>query len=517
MTPEKNIKVENNVNKINPKVGKKAIRLGLSALVLLGGPAACVATQGVLTTPTPEVSPLPSDLTKTPALSPTEAPVKLTPIVENTATQELTLIPSTEVATTVLTPEGNLSVDSIPGELNFIDGRNVKEMASNVGIDVNTGLEVAINQEGSVVAYNLKTENNDLWVVNPLLEKGFKWNFDTNENGQYILHNALEEWDYKAFPIEGIKYVKPDQLPATFWDESDPVREDEKYPWPREGSLAVFDGEGDVLMYYSKHENAWWYAGYQVELPGNMTFRQSGSSLALTGIRYKSIDESVWKGPEDLKDRWQEIRNRIDWLAYTRRTGNYISLENFSSRVSSGEIFEYQSWLFDLATSDYKLVTLNNKTKLNFQYSLTKSGFVNGYEDLFHAKFHGIPNYSGGGNGLLLNPDNSISIINFDIQEQEYNLKYPWFFYLYSPLAPFLPYTVNFLAASDSVQKEGIKIKVNDSSFYNLLSVNEMVEWYSKLQNFDPILTNPDIFVEPELRLSLSNPLIYPNIDSVHH
>src|SRR5450830_1422549 len=53
----------------------------------------------IITTPTPEVSPLPSDITKTPTLSSTEAPVELTPIVENSATQELTMVSPTEVAT----------------------------------------------------------------------------------------------------------------------------------------------------------------------------------------------------------------------------------------------------------------------------------------------------------------------------------------------------------------------------------------------------------------------------------
>lgn len=429
------------------------------------------------------------------------------------ATQPLMSAPPTEVATQIPTPETNPALETIPLDLIFMDGRNVKDMVSDVEIDLNTGLEVALDSDDNIVAYNLKTENKDLWVVNPLLEKGFKWNFDTNESGQVILHNGLEEWDYKPYPIEGIKYVKPDQLPATFWDESDPVREDEKYPWPTEGSLAVFDGEGDVLMYYSKYENAWWYAGYQSELPGNMVYRQSGSSLAFTGVRYKQIDESVWKGPENLNERWQEIRNRIDWLAYTRRTGNYISLENFSSRVGSGEVFEYQSWLFDLATGDYKLVTLNNKTKINLQHTIITTGFINGYQDRFHTTFRVLPGLRQGF-GLLLNPDNSITLISSHNEEVILSSKKPYNFYLIDQLSPFRPYTVNFLAARDSVQKEGIKSSDDRSSFTNLLSLNEMNEWYARLINLDSTISIGSIDIK--LYLSVSNDLIYPQVDSPH-
>ena len=176
--------------------------------------------------------------------------VELTPTIENPATQEVTLALPTEVETPVPTPEVGLGTNSIPTDLNYLDGRNVKEMASTVGLDATTGLDCAFDENGNIVAYNLNTIKKDLWVTNPLIEKGYMWNFDTNENGEVVLHNALEEWKYKPFPIEGIRFVKPDQLPATFWDESHPVKEDEKYPWPSEGTLAVFDGEGDVLMYY---------------------------------------------------------------------------------------------------------------------------------------------------------------------------------------------------------------------------------------------------------------------------
>ena len=55
------------------------------------------------TVETPEVSPLPSDFTKTLIPSPTDANYELTPTVINPATQELTLVSPTEVATEIPT------------------------------------------------------------------------------------------------------------------------------------------------------------------------------------------------------------------------------------------------------------------------------------------------------------------------------------------------------------------------------------------------------------------------------
>lgn len=422
------------------------------------------------------------------------------------STQPLTSIPPTEMATQIPTPETNSALESIPVDLNFMDGRNVKEMVSSVSMDLNTGLEVALDSEANIVAYNLKTKFENNWVVNPLIETGFRWNFGVDENGKVVFHNSLEEWKYKPWPIEGIKFVKLDQLPATFWDESDPVREDEQRPWPVEGTLAVFDGEGDIIMYYSKLENAWWFAGYQVELPGNLVYRQSSMSLALTGIRYKPVDEDIWTGP-DLNERWQEIRDTIDWLAYSRRTGNYISLENFSSRVRNGEVFEYQSWLYDLATKDYKLTKLSNKTKIYIQTTLVERDLGNSYDDMFHARFHPIQ----GGNGILLHPDNSITITKLGFEEDKQGGRYPWNRYLFGGIESFNHYTISFLAASDSVQKEGIKIRVNDTAFYNLMPQSVTDAWYEKYSDSDFVGGT-----DGEFKLSTVTPIIYPYIENLH-
>jgi len=65
--------------------------------MILGAPA-CVPTEATSIIPTGETNPLPGDSTKT-AESPTDAPIELMPTVVNPATQELTLVPETEVAT----------------------------------------------------------------------------------------------------------------------------------------------------------------------------------------------------------------------------------------------------------------------------------------------------------------------------------------------------------------------------------------------------------------------------------
>jgi len=96
MTPEKNRSIKNEVNKAKLKVAKTFLRVGLATSMIFGA-SACVPTEAIFTTPTPEVSPLPSDLTKTPALSPIEAPVELTPTVENPATQGSALTFSSEI------------------------------------------------------------------------------------------------------------------------------------------------------------------------------------------------------------------------------------------------------------------------------------------------------------------------------------------------------------------------------------------------------------------------------------
>jgi len=68
-------------------IAEKILRLALFTSMLFG----CVPIEATVTTPAPETSPLPSDITHTPTLSPTEVPVELTPTVENPATEELTL------------------------------------------------------------------------------------------------------------------------------------------------------------------------------------------------------------------------------------------------------------------------------------------------------------------------------------------------------------------------------------------------------------------------------------------
>lgn len=96
MTPEKNNSVKKEVNKIKSAVAKNVFRVGLAGSILLGS-SACVPTEAIFTTPTPEVSPLPSDFTRTPDLLPTEAPIELIPTIDNSSIQKLDSALSTEI------------------------------------------------------------------------------------------------------------------------------------------------------------------------------------------------------------------------------------------------------------------------------------------------------------------------------------------------------------------------------------------------------------------------------------
>ena len=135
MTPEKNIKVENKVNKIKSSAAENIFRVGL-ATAMLFGVLSCVPIEAIVTTPTPETSPLPFDFTPTPISSPTEAPFEFTPTVINSATQELTLVSPTAVATEMpiitLTPEPTViatqEIDfSVPGAPENVDPEKWRE------------------------------------------------------------------------------------------------------------------------------------------------------------------------------------------------------------------------------------------------------------------------------------------------------------------------------------------------------------------------------------------------------
>lgn len=454
---------------------------------------------------------------KTPESPSTSAPNQppVTETVPSIATPTTEVIEPTPTAEIIATATETVTVSeeilaSVPGDLSFIDGRKVVEMISGAEIDAATGLEVALGGNGDIVAYNLGTEGKDMWVVNPLIEKGFMWNFDKNENGQNIMHHVLEEWEYEALPIEGIKFLLPDQLPETFWDESNPAKTEEAHPWPSEGTLAVLDGNGDLLMYYSKQEGSWWYAGYQEELPGNMTFRQTSMSMALTGIRYKQVDETVWPG-SGLDETWQEVRNHVDWLAYTNRTGDFISFENFSSRVKNGEVFSYQSWVFDLASGEYKLTTIDNKTKFYFETSIVDREFGNSYDGLFDGGFHGVGlEYSS---GIQLNPDGSVSIIRWIFDDAVNKLKLKGRVYLSMGIRPFESYTIDFLAASDKYQKEGVSAGPEAEGFWNISPLELILNQSGRLG----ILHLSDPVPEGvEYELSQYTPIMYPQVENPH-
>lgn len=227
MTPEKNIKIENNVNKINSKIAKNVFRVGLATSMLLGAPG-CVATQNILTTPTPEISPLPADSTKAPTLSPTEAPIELTPVITNPATQELTLVPPTEVATEIpvvtLAPEPTATATEVPTVIPTLEPTAMPtEIPTPVPVDeLGIRLEIPLGQgmtreelKSSVEWYynlsdselNQKIEGN-LWSSNRFPDDSRPRDDDTSvplrdfeDLGWYLTkvansQIAIKEWSY---------------------------------------------------------------------------------------------------------------------------------------------------------------------------------------------------------------------------------------------------------------------------------------------------------------------------------
>ena len=95
-----------------------------------------------------------------------------------------------------------------------------------IGINFLTG-NGYLDNEGNIIAYEMRSNEASHWVTNPLVEQGLTWNFEINENGQYIMHNILEESGYEPYPIQGVRFLKPGNLPATFWNESNPVDEND--------------------------------------------------------------------------------------------------------------------------------------------------------------------------------------------------------------------------------------------------------------------------------------------------
>jgi len=116
MTPEKNNSVKNEVNKAKSKVAKNLFQVGLATSMLFGAPA-CVPTEAISIIPTGETNPLPDGATKIPE-SPTDATYEVTPTIVDPATQELTLVSPTEVATEMptitLTPEPTATATEMP-------------------------------------------------------------------------------------------------------------------------------------------------------------------------------------------------------------------------------------------------------------------------------------------------------------------------------------------------------------------------------------------------------------------
>jgi hypothetical protein len=460
-------------NWINEPLSRRKFLKRISlALVGLGVSACVKKVESFNSTLTPEA---------TPKKAPTTQP-------ESTATQE--------TGTTV------------PDSLFFLDGRNVKTLVSHYAKDPGSGFLLALDKKNIPLAFLLEKGNLKEWVTHPYEEKGFPWNFEKNGNGTVILHNILEQWGYKPKEILGVKFLNKDQVPKSFWDESDPVRKESKYqhPWPEQGTLAVLDSEGDILIYYSIQEKKWMYAAYQEELPGNMVFREPSSMMEIMGVRHKSVSEEDWT---DKDDRFKTLRNMIDWFSYTKRTGNTINFDQFVKEEKDGKTHPYNSWVFDLEKNDYTLKEIDSKTKM----------FIYSYLFGSNQKMSRTVIFKGDGNQVdgrtdwvsaQKNPDDSLNIMYGDQYNDWQSPSMKPYFYsvcLRGSLQAFLPSSVGILAASDEEQKEtGLILKAGNQWLPD--DVNE--KWAALLVNPSSDLNTTK--VTPENALEIENPIIRPDI-----
>ncbi|OGM24098.1 hypothetical protein A2715_02890 [Candidatus Woesebacteria bacterium RIFCSPHIGHO2_01_FULL_39_32] len=389
-------------------------------------------------------------------------------------------------------------IESIPNDFKFLDGRVVKAMVSGIKTDEQTDLISAVDGNGNIISYKLYSGE---WATNPFLESGFNWNFYVDGNGVIYQHHIIEDKGHEPYPIQGIKYLLPDQLPDTYWDENNPTDFNPR-AWPEDGTLAVLDRHGNIIMYYSKLEKYWWYAGYQQELPGNMVYRISGAALESLGFRHIPASEDKWPG---VTDHWLDVRNMIDWFAYTRRTGSFISFENFMKRNGSGEIFSYKSWVYNLQTGEYELTKLSSNTRLIFTATVSgrsrySYGIMNG----------GEANAVNGGGGLWtsvqLNPDNSVSIISGEPFDSMEDSEWPFGRYVDAGVTPFSSYVAGVLGASDKNQKEGI-----DRDFpVNRLPNDLADKWLFLIYNY--LVDIRQMRPEDEYSLSQVTPIIIPDV-----
>lgn len=170
------------------KVGVNRGVAGLTVLSLLAT-AGCMAIEGgqVVVAKIPDeptkTSPLSPDLTKTPTPSPTEAPVKLTPIVVNPATQELTLVSPTEVATEIAPVEViKINMDNVIYPPVGYVKENFEKGEYDAGVET---IKQWVNVwEKMGVFEGLEIENNSLSPV-PLDGRARIVCVDTRKKGEY--------------------------------------------------------------------------------------------------------------------------------------------------------------------------------------------------------------------------------------------------------------------------------------------------------------------------------------------
>jgi len=333
------------------------------------------------TVETPEVSPLPSDFTKTPMPSPTEANYELTPTVVNPATQELTLVSPTEVATEMptitLTPEPTATINP---EIEIVDKESAERIKSLMPEmwfynDISKSFEVRNSDEFTF----LISERTTLLISDK----------EGNEVGfaKYFTKNSpdAQMTEYYSLTDKSIDTLIPLKLYSQMGDYDEPIlttHGDLSGQKCMYGFVHGFDEE--MLNFHTSQEEFEESQKYA----SNLIFNKEGDSLLQTAIlrsvaNIKGVDESRLV---------QDIKNGI-LVEIETKLGNWV--------VNKGMDFYWND-------AQYKEYKLNDGKLLLFD------GVI--YSDqLCHRESFGMSFYSFLGNNFNVNFPEVVKIYGYNL------------------------------------------------------------------------------------------------------
>ena len=98
----------------------------------------------------------------------------------------------------------------------WVNGRRPMDEMAGYQLDQQTGLIAAVNAEGIPVAYFAPQVEGGKWIVNPLLETAYEYDYERLETGQWVVNHFGVEYGYKPYELAGVELVKPSELPASF-------------------------------------------------------------------------------------------------------------------------------------------------------------------------------------------------------------------------------------------------------------------------------------------------------------